>query len=107
MASACSLHRGLFEDTLKPSEAVAFAHIDCDWHDPVGLSLERIHPHLSPGALVVIDDYYAYGGARSAVDQFLAAHPDLRAAPSRDREHLVLRRAPGRRRLVRKSHRPR
>ena len=64
-----------------PSEAVAFAHIDCDWHDPVGLSLERIHPHLSPGALVVIDDYYAYGGARSAVDQFLAAAPPSARGP--------------------------
>jgi asparagine synthase (glutamine-hydrolysing) len=87
------LHRGLFEDTLKPAGAVAFAHIDCDWHDPLRLCLERIHPHLVPGAWVVIDDYYAYGGARRAVDEFLVAHPDLRPAASRGREHLLLRRA--------------
>jgi O-methyltransferase len=86
------LHRGLFEATLRPDAPIAFAHIDCDWHDPVALCLERIHPHLSPGAWLVIDDYYAYGGARTAVDAFLAAHPDLTATPAGGNEHLVVRR---------------
>ena len=76
------LHRGFFEDTLKPAGAIAVAHIDCDWHDPLRLCLERIHPDLVPGAWVVIDDYYAYGGARRAVDEFLVAHPDC-ARPRR------------------------
>jgi asparagine synthase (glutamine-hydrolysing) len=87
------LHRGLFDDTLRPTEAIAFAHLDCDWYDPVKLCLERIHPHLSPGGWVVVDDYYTYGGARTAVDEFLAAHDDLRVTPARTREHLVLRRS--------------
>ena len=85
------LHRGLFEDTLRPDRPVAFAHVDCDWHDPVALSLQRIHPQLSPGAWLVIDDYYAYGGAAKAVDAFLAAHPDLSIADAGAGEHLLLR----------------
>jgi O-methyltransferase len=86
------LHRGLFEDTLHPERPVAFAHIDCDWHDPVALSLERIYPRLSRGGWLVIDDYYAYGGAASAVDAFRAAHSDLAHVDSGGTEHLLLRR---------------
>jgi asparagine synthase (glutamine-hydrolysing) len=37
-----SLYKGYFEDTLDPPTDIAFAHIDCDWYDPVKLCLERI-----------------------------------------------------------------
>ena len=84
------LHRGLFEDTLHPDGPVALAHIDCDWYEPVRLSLERIYPHLQPGGILISDDYYCYGGAKAAVDEFLGTHADLHAAP-RD-EHMVIRR---------------
>jgi O-methyltransferase len=85
------LHQGLFEETLQPEGPVAVAHIDCDWYEPVLLSLERIYPHLPAGALVISDDYYSYGGARTAVDEFCASH-ELRAV-DRDRHHMILRRA--------------
>jgi len=87
-----ALHRGLFEDTLhfEPGQRVAFAHLDCDWHDPVELCLERIYAVLSPGGYVISDDYHAYGGCRRAVDDFLAAHPDVRVVV--DDESLVMRR---------------
>jgi asparagine synthase (glutamine-hydrolysing) len=70
-----SLHRGLFEDTLHPQRPVALAHVDCDWHEPVKLCLERIWPALSPGGVIVFDDYNTYGGCATAVDTFLAAQP--------------------------------
>ena len=74
-----SLHRGLFEDTLDlTGRTVAFAHLDCDWYDPVKLCLERIYPVLSPGGFVISDDYYTYDGATRAVDEFLAAHDDMK-----------------------------
>jgi hypothetical protein len=66
-----------FEDTLHPQTDIAFAHIDCDWYDPVRLCLERIVPRLSAGAYVVLDDYNDYGGCRRAVDEFLEAGPDV------------------------------
>ncbi len=84
-----SLHKGLFEDTLHPAGPVAFAHIDCDWYEPVKLCLERLHPRLEPGALVAIDDYHDYAGARKATDEFLAEHPMTVVT---DRAHLILRR---------------
>jgi asparagine synthase (glutamine-hydrolysing) len=72
------LHRGEFGATLGNGEPrpVAFAHIDCDWYDSVKTCLDSIAPRLSPGARVVLDDYNDYGGCRSAVRDFLAAHPE-------------------------------
>jgi O-methyltransferase len=86
-----SLHPGLFADTLEPTGPVAFAHIDCDWYEPVLLTLERIHPHLSPGGFVISDDYHDWEGARRAVDEFMAAHDDLERV-EREGGHLILRR---------------
>ncbi len=72
-----TLHKGLFEDTLTPPDEIAFAHIDCDWYDPVKLCLERIVPRLSIGGYVVLDDYNDYGGCRRSVDEFLESHAEV------------------------------
>jgi asparagine synthase (glutamine-hydrolysing) len=72
-----ALYKGFFQDTLHESDAIAFAHIDCDWYDPVKLCLDRIVPRLSAGAYVVLDDYNDYGGCRRAVDEFLQTDPDV------------------------------
>jgi O-methyltransferase len=72
------LHRGPFEETLRPDRPVALAHVDCDWYDPVALCLDRIWPRLSEGGLVVIDDYADLDGCRRAVDAFLDDHKDGR-----------------------------
>lgn len=45
------LHKGLFEHTLPGAgiDRIAFAHLDCDWYDPVSLCLNFVAPRLSPG----------------------------------------------------------
>ncbi len=86
-----TLHRGEFADTLRPAAPVALAHVDCEWHDSVALSLERLEPWLGPGAIVIVDDYFAFNGVRGATDAFVAAHPGFETL--RTPEHLVLRRA--------------
>jgi O-methyltransferase len=87
-----SLHKGLFEQTLhfEKNEAVALAHLDCDWYDPVKLCLERIYPVLSPGGIIIIDDYFRYGGCKKATDEFINLHPDLKTIVSS--EHLIFQR---------------
>lgn len=74
-----SLHKGLFEDTMHflDTDKIAFAHIDCDWYEPVRLCLERIYPALNQGGYIVFDDYYDYGGCKKAVDEFLSKRNDL------------------------------
>lgn len=73
------LHKGLFQETW-PSygdRAIVFAHIDCDWYEPVKFCLERVASRLSPGGAIVLDDYHDYGGCRVATDEFLAAHREF------------------------------
>jgi O-methyltransferase len=74
-----SLCKGLFRDTLpRHSGKVAFAHVDCDWYDPVKLCLEEISKRMSKGGVIILDDYYDYGGARAATDEFLKNNPEFR-----------------------------
>jgi asparagine synthase (glutamine-hydrolysing) len=87
------LLKGLFQDTLSlgPDEAVAFAHIDCDWYDPVLFCITRIAPHLSVGGAMAIDDYNDYAGCKKAVHEALDAHPELRLIQTQP--HAILTRA--------------
>jgi asparagine synthase (glutamine-hydrolysing) len=54
-----ALVQGLYEVTLpkQPEMTIAFAHIDCDWYEPVKVCLEYIVPCLSPGGIIILDDY--------------------------------------------------
>jgi asparagine synthase (glutamine-hydrolysing) len=89
---AVVLHQGLFEDTLWPERPVAFAHVDCDWYEPVKLCLDRIYPRLSSGGFVIIDDYFFYGGATDATDEFINACADIGVSGISPGGHLVLQR---------------
>ena len=69
------LIKGLLQDTLRLHNNVAFAHIDVDWHDPVLCCLERIFPKLMSGGVLIVDDYFDWGGCRQATDRFLETVP--------------------------------
>jgi asparagine synthase (glutamine-hydrolysing) len=77
------LAKGLFEETWPTLdvERVAFAHIDCDWHDPVLYCLNVVAPKLSEDGVIVIDDYHDYPGCRTAVNTFLDQNPGFRMVP--------------------------
>jgi hypothetical protein len=64
------LVKGLYQDTLQIDSPVSLAHIDCDWYDSVMCCLTKIEPYLSSGGTLVIDDYHAYSGCKSAVDEY-------------------------------------
>jgi len=67
--------KGLYEDTLEVDQPVAFAHIDCDWYDSVKLCIERLSGHVSPGGIMLFDDYNSFQGCRKAVDEWLPRDP--------------------------------
>jgi asparagine synthase (glutamine-hydrolysing) len=79
------LIKGLYQDTLKVEEPVAFAHIDCDWYESVKLCLEKIIPNLQIGGVVVINDYYYYQGCKKAVDEFFASQKHIFKFTTRSR----------------------
>ncbi|NES93654.1 MAG: asparagine synthase [Okeania sp. SIO2B9] len=86
-----SLHKGLFEDSLRlaPETKIALAHIDCDWYDPVTFCLVSIKTHMVPGGMVIIDDYNDYQGCKDATDAFLAQTPNFTLRNTRPHAVLV------------------
>lgn len=87
------LHKGLFEETWPSYDhrPIAFAHIDCDWYDPVRFCLNAVVARIAPGGIIVLDDYHDYGGCRTATDEFLSEHAG--AFSIDDGANLILRRA--------------
>ena len=71
-ANSVMLIEGLLQDTMSIGEAVAFAHIDVDWYEPVKVCLQRIVPKLVVGGSIILDDYQDWSGCRKATDEFFA-----------------------------------
>jgi Macrocin-O-methyltransferase (TylF) len=88
-ACRIDLVQGLFQDTLQIDGPVALAHIDADWYESVRTCLERIEPHLSPGGVLVIDDYDHWSGCRKAVDEYFANKRDRYSFIRCSRLHIV------------------
>lgn len=82
------LVQGLFQDTIEIDEPVALAHVDGDWYESTMVCLTRIAPHLAPGGRIVIDDYWNWSGCRTAVDEFMPDHDELRIE-RRAKVHIV------------------
>lgn len=68
---------GQFKHTLRSHgpETIALLRLDSDWYDSTKCCLDHLGPRLSPGALVIVDDYFAWEGCKLAVDEYLAGHP--------------------------------
>jgi hypothetical protein len=83
------LVKGLFQDTLQVNEPVALAHVDGDWFESVMTCLQRITPHLVHGGALVIDDYFAWSGCRTAVDEYFADNKNEFEFIPRARLHIL------------------
>jgi O-methyltransferase len=67
---------GKVEDTLPASapEEIAVLRLDTDWYASTRHEMEQLYPRLSPGGVLILDDYGHYEGARRAVDEYFEAH---------------------------------
>ena len=69
--------KGWFDQTLPASRdeigKIALLRIDGDWYDSVMTSLETLYDIVSPGGVVIVDDYYDWDGASRAVHDFLSS----------------------------------
>lgn len=71
------LVKGMVEDTI-PDEApeqIALLRLDTDFYESTLHELEHLYPRLSPGGLLVVDDYGSWAGSRKAVDEYVASLP--------------------------------
>ena len=67
--------KGYVEDTIpvtKP-DRIALLRVDTDFYDSTKIELEHLYPRLSPGGILIIDDYGCWQGARKAADEYFAA----------------------------------
>lgn len=53
-------------------ERIALLRLDTDWHASTRHELETLYPRLSPGGILIVDDYGYWSGARQAVDQYFS-----------------------------------
>lgn len=68
--------KGRVEDTV-PAQApdrIALLRLDTDWYESTRHELEHLYPRLTPGGVLVLDDYGHWQGARKAVDEYIRAH---------------------------------
>ncbi|HWL98962.1 MAG TPA: TylF/MycF/NovP-related O-methyltransferase [Nocardioidaceae bacterium] len=67
-------HPGKVEDTIpgEAPESVAILRLDTDWYASTAHELEHLYDRLSPGGVLIIDDYSYWEGSRRATDEFLA-----------------------------------
>jgi O-methyltransferase len=64
--------QGPVEQTLPAimPDKISVLRIDTDWYKSTRHELEHLYPRLSPGGILIIDDYGCWQGARKAVDEY-------------------------------------
>lgn len=67
---------GWFADTLPaaPIERLAVLRLDGDMYSSTMDALTHLHPKVSPGGFVIVDDYHSWPACRRAVDEYRARH---------------------------------
>ena len=83
-AGALAFHKGWIPSRYADvaGKAFAFVHVDVDLHQPTLESVRFFYARLSPGGILLCDDYgcSTCPGATSAVDRFLADKPEKMVA---------------------------
>lgn len=64
---------GKVEDTIPEHmpERIAILRLDTDWYESTDHELRHMYDNLSPGGVLLLDDYGHWEGARKATDEFL------------------------------------
>jgi hypothetical protein len=72
--SKIELVQGRVEDTIpdRTPASIALLRLDTDWYESTYHELVHLYPRLTPGGVLIIDDYGWWQGARQAVDRYLA-----------------------------------
>jgi hypothetical protein len=54
---------------------IALLRLDTDWYESTRHELVHLYPRLTPGGVLIIDDYGHFAGARRATDEYFADAP--------------------------------
>jgi hypothetical protein len=66
---------GKVEDTVPDElpEQISILRLDTDWYESTKHELDHAYSRLSPGGILIIDDYAHWAGSKKATDDFVAA----------------------------------
>jgi hypothetical protein len=66
---------GKVEDTIPAGlpEQIAILRLDTDWYESTKHELENAYSRLSPGGILILDDYGHWAGSKKATDEFVDA----------------------------------
>jgi hypothetical protein len=68
--------KGWFDETLPVTRdkigPISILRIDCDWYASVRCVLDNLYDQVSPGGIVIFDDYFSYDGCALAIYDFFA-----------------------------------
>lgn len=69
--------QGLVEDTIPAAapNTISLLRLDTDYYTSTRHELEHLSPRLSPGGVLLIDDYGHWRGSRDAVDEWMLTLP--------------------------------
>ncbi|MHB1534375.1 MAG: TylF/MycF/NovP-related O-methyltransferase [Acidimicrobiales bacterium] len=64
--------KGMVEDTIPRSSpnTLALCRLDTDWYGSTAHEMRHLFPRITPGGVLLIDDYGHFQGARRAVDEY-------------------------------------
>jgi O-methyltransferase len=67
--------KGKVEETIPEHapQGISILRLDTDWYSSTKHELDQLYDRLSPGGVLLIDDYGWWQGSRQAVDEFLEA----------------------------------
>ena len=56
---------------------IALLRLDTDWYESTKIELEKLFPKLSPGGILIIDDYKSWEGCKKAVNEYFKNRKDV------------------------------
>lgn len=75
-AARVRFHVGWFQDTVPAAGPtlgpIGVLRLDGDWYASTWVCLEHLYPLLSPGGVLILDDYYFWEGSQKATDEYRA-----------------------------------
>jgi len=71
--SAVEIVKGRVQDTIpgRIPQSIAVLRLDTDWYESTRHEMIHLFPRLSPGGVLILDDYGWWRGSRQAVDEML------------------------------------
>ncbi len=56
-----------------PDQRISLINIDVDFRSATKTVLDCLYDHVSPGGVIILDDYGSFAGANEAIEEFLSA----------------------------------